>query len=350
MAVGQGFVQADRGIYFGLQSAKGSAASTLKGAISFTKFTTTPQKDVVKGVPMLGRGNYMQQSVGAGFKVDFQAEGWVSLSLFPAFFLALVATKTTTGSSAPYSHAFALLAKAVLMKYATILVVYGESSMGSGVQTEMIRDCRIKSFSFKIVGGDAIKFTFSGSGLNEGPGAASPTLSFDSGIIFPVAVSSANTYTHPSWFPTAANICVTELDIAWDANAVDGPVCINGTGERSDIFLPEAGWTLTHKFLYTTDMVVVYNWINYNTDTPSADTSQLSTAIQTGAFSVQLLANEIITGATHYSMTVSIPSGQWTTAQVDNETPNILTVAHNSYGSDAAITIVNNTSGTNFAI
>lgn len=342
MAIGQGYVQADTGVYAALQSAKGSVASTLKGALSFTKFEVTEEKEVTETEAMLGYGIYHQRAVGRSFKVAGTAEGWTTLSLFPALVFGMIATKTTTGSVAPFSHAYALLTRNINMKYASMYVVYGEASIGSGIQTKMIRDVRITSFTFTFGTTDAVKFSFNWEGLNEGPGAASPTLSFDSNFFIPAPVLATNTVTWPSWFPTAANICATQITLSWNANATDGPACLT-TGEHSDIFLPLAGFDLAISTLYTSDMVQVVNQVNSLTASPSADATELSPNLKEGALSFLFNSLDVAGGSTPYSFAASFPSLQWFKATISNATPNMLTLDAKTFAADATFTIVNAT-------
>jgi hypothetical protein len=348
MSIAQGFVQADRGVYFAIQSGKGTVNTTLKNGIALTKFETTVEKEITEGEPMLGQGNYMQRSVGRSFKVNGTAEGWCTLERFLGFMFSMIATRTTTGSVAPFSHAYALLTRNITMKYGSIFVIMGESAVGTGIQYELVRDVRITSFSFTFTGTDAVKVRFSFEGLNEGAGPGSLTPTFDSTFVIPNPTDSTNTYTWPSWFPTAANVCATGITVNWNASATDGPICLVNS-EHADIFLPKAGWSLDLSFMHTTDMVVVYNWINYGAASAPASSSGLVAPLKEGAFSFQANSSNIAGGSTPYSIAFSFPSLQWVQAQVSNATPDMLSVKAPSFGNDASMTLVNATSGTNMA-
>lgn len=353
MAIAQGYVQNDRGVYFGVQSAKGTQQTTLKGAMSFTKFETTPNKELTNPEAYLGNGIYLPRAVGHSFMVNWTCEGWITLDLFPTFFFSVIGTKGSTTGAGPYTHPYTLITRNINLKYLTILVVQGETSTGTGNQSVMLRDARITAFSFTISGGDAVKFTMSGIALNEGPGAASPTVTFNTGFNIPAPVDATNnTYTYPTavGFPASfANICVNSITVAWNATSQIGPACL-GTGEHSDIFITGASWELTHAMQYDANTIPVYQQINYGTTSPSANTSALIPAIKEGAFSFTISSTTIAGGSTPYSLAMSFPSTQWTEAAFTNATPDVLTVKSRTFSNDATATVVNATAGASMAI
>lgn len=350
MPIGQGFVQSDRGIYLGVQSAKGSPVSTLFGGLSFTRFEITPVKEITEGEPMLGGGNVMQESIGRSYIVNWTAEGWITLDKAALFFLVFFATKGSTTGSGPYTHPFTLLTRNVLMKYLTILAVYGESAMGTGIQKVMMRDCRMTAFSMTISTADAVKFTMSGNAISSGPGAATPTLTFDNSYHIPAPVDATNNqYNYPSWFPASNTICTQSLTVAWNAESVVGPACLQ-SGEHSDIFIPRQSFRLTHAFMHTSDMVQVYNHLVYGTASPANDTSQMNTALKKGPFDFKIASQDIAGGSTPYSFAMSFPDLQWQLTGLSNATPDILTVDSTSFGGNITATIVNATAGASMAL
>ncbi len=352
MPVAQSFIAPDRGLYMGIQSAKGTACTTFKAAAGYTKFEYEIVKGYTKGVPMLGLGNWMQRSVGHDFIVkNGTAEGWMSLDLLLAFLFGLLGTKTTTGASAPFSHAFAWFQKNAIMKYATLLVVDGESSAGTGISVEMIRDVKISNFKYTITGADAVKFSFNFEGLNMGAGAASPTLTTTwlTTPSLPSPVDSVNNiFTWPSWFPVSGTICNNSIEVAWTGNVIEGPACI-GSGEHSDLYIDQQAWELDFKFLHTSDMVDVRNQILALSSTLSADTSALKTGLKEGAFSYALSGLDLAGGSTLKSLSQSFPNLQWVSHKVNNASPSDSDVKAMSFAGDSTATVVNAISGTNFA-
>jgi hypothetical protein len=84
MTIAPGIVSNDSSVYMALQSGKGVAGTVFKGGFGLTKFSVKPVIETVKGVPMLGGGYYMQQSVGYGVLVNITAEGWQTLDVNPS--------------------------------------------------------------------------------------------------------------------------------------------------------------------------------------------------------------------------------------------------------------------------
>ena len=352
MAVGQSFITADRGAYFGIQSAKGTAATTFKAASGLTRLDYEPVKGSTKGVPMLGLGNWRNRAVGHSFAVkNGTCEGWMTVDLFLALLYGMLGTKTTTGVSAPFSHAYAWFLKNSTMKYLTIYVVDGETSTGTGISTEMIRDCKVSNIKYTFSGNDVIKFSFSFEGLNMGAGAASPTLTTTwlttPSLPSPVDATN-NTWTWPSWFPASNTICNVSLDVTWAGNLIEGPPCI-GTGESADLYIDQQSWDLGFKFLYTSDMVAVRNQILAGATTLSADASGLKPALKEGSFSYLVSSQDLAGGSTLKSAAQSFPSLQWFTSKVNNASPTDMDITASSFGSDSTATVVNAISGTDFA-
>lgn len=353
MAVGQGFVRTDRKAFIAKQSAKGTVPTTFNGVTGFTRLETVVEKEFTPGANFLGGGIYTGKAIGRSFVINGTAEGWVSLDLFPAFLFSIIGTKgTTTGAGADKTHPYTFITRNINLPYFSIYVLHGETTPGTGIMTELVRDCRISGpIILNFSSTDAVKFSFPFKGLQEGPGAGGPTLNFSTDFNIPAPIDSANNqYNFPSWFPAANTICATALEVRWEPTVVDGDPCLTN-GEHSDTYITMATWRLNHTLKWTQDMVQVYNHINYGTASPSANASQLVAALKEGAFDFKVSSTNVIpTTSIPYSLAMSFPDLQWLNAQVSNADPDILTTGCVSFGSSMTATIINATSGTAMVI
>jgi hypothetical protein len=344
MTTAQAFVQADLGLYMGLQSSKGTAATALKGAIAFTKFENNAEIMATDGVPMLGpNGFYMQQSVGTAVKATQSGEGWVGLELFPAMVFGAFMTKgTTTGAGADKTHPYTAIVKNSGLPYITIGLVYGENTTpGTGIAggTHVIRDSRLTQFRFTISSLDAIKFTAQWMALNMSSGTGQ-SFTPNTSYVIPNPNGTANTYTFPSFIP--ASVCVNSIDVEWSAQSVQSPPCL-GSGEYGDTLITQAGWTLTFKMQMDVNSIKAYNQILGKADTLAAsNTAGFTPVLKTGAFSFLANSDTVVpTTSTPYSLSGSFPSLQWSAPKITNESPNELTIVAKTFSSDQSFTFVN---------
>lgn len=340
MAVAPGIVSNDSSVYMALESAKGSAGSVFKGGFGFTKFSVKPVLEVTKGVPMLGGGYYMQQSVGRGVLVNITAEGWVTLDVNPAMLLATIATKGTTSVASSVSTTpYTLITKNINKKYATIALIDGETSVGAGIMIRLFRDAIMTNLKYTFAGNDAIKWNASWIALNYGPGSGSETFSFNSNYNIPNPGNSGNVYSYPGFFP--ADVCVHNIGVEWTGQSNVGDICL-GSGEHSDIYIIEAGWKVTAELQADSNSKQVYDTINSKTTTPATGTSAFLPGLQAGAVSLTVKSDNVIPStSTKYSMALSLPSLQWTNAEWTNDNPERVLVESDSFGSDATLTFVN---------
>jgi hypothetical protein len=355
MSVAAGYTQYDLGWYLAKQSAKGSVPTTFKQAGGPTQITPNNNKNVIPGEPTLGGGAYQNKAVGTGFDTGLQVTGIWTLDILPALILAGLAVKgtTTTVNTTVQHHPYTLLTRNSNMPYLSDYEVWGEVTPGTGIQTILRTDLRLTAFSLTISTTDLIKFSATYAGLNEGPGAASPTLVANLTYNNPVPVDTVNNlFTFPSFFPVAANVCLESVTINWNANPVQGPFCL-GSGERSDNYITRAAWSLDFSFMNTTDMVAVYDSIVYGSSSPTANARQMTTAIKEGAWSCLLNSAATIAGsspATPYSQAFSFPSLQWYVVKLTDDTPQKFAVTANSFGNDATMAVENLTTSSNMGI
>jgi hypothetical protein len=347
----QAFVQADLGVYIGKQSVKGTAKTALLGGQQFTKVTPTSEIVRVDGVPMLGpNGIYMQQSLGQVFQSTTDAEGWLDLGIGSAMLLQGFMLKGTTTGATAFSHPHTALVKNSVLPYETIGFVYGENtSAGSGITggTHIVRDNRQTGFSLTLSSTSAPQFTAQWKGLNMGAGST-PTFTPGAVGVIPNPNGTANTYTFPSFIPSA--VCCNTVKLAWTAQTVYSPPCL-GLGEYGDILITQAGWELTFNFQLDVNSIIAHNQILGKADAFASGTSATSPALKTGAFSFVANSDTVVPStATPYSLAGSFPSLQWISAKITDESPNTLEVLARSYGSDQTLTPTNNLASASFII
>lgn len=346
MAIGQGFTLQDESVYFCKQSGKGVLGSAFKGGYALTTFEHTPTKNKVDGVPMLGGGIYMFKSMGLNTIQNFTAGGWITLDTFAAFIFSMFMSKATSGSG-PYTHVWSAITKNINMPYYSIAVVHGESSTpGSGILTVFIRDARLTAFSFTISTSGAITWTASFMGLNMGVGAGTETFSFNGSFVIPDPAIGTTVLTWPSWFPASNTISCSSFTATLAANVTASPAGI-GTGEAADILFDKAGWTLAFDFQSTSDMVAVYEWINFGAVSALSASSAMTTGLKEGAFSFVASSLDVIpTTSTPYSFAGSFPDVQWDSARMTAASPQRLLVPAGTFGSGQTFTVTNNSNST----
>jgi hypothetical protein len=255
--------------------------------------------------------------------------------------LATIATKgTTVVVSGVSTHPYTLISRNINKKYATIALIDGESTVGSGVMTRIFRDAIMTNLKYTFVGNDAVKWTASWIALNYGPGSGSETFSFNSNYNIPNPNSSTdNAYTFPGFFP--AGVCTHNIGVEWTGQSSVGDICMP-SGEHSDIYITSAGWKLTAELQADANSKQVYDMINSKTITPASGTSSFLPGLKVGATSLLVNSDNVIpTTSTKYSMAVSLPSLQWTNAEWTNDNPEKVLVESDSFGSDATLTFVN---------
>lgn len=353
MTVAPGFTQFDYTTALAKQgSGKGTAATTLKSGAGIEKTTDKATRQVVDGVPYQGGDAYMQEAVGVGFDVGLSFNGRVTLDMIPSLILSGMATKgtTTTINTTVQHHPWTPIKRNSGMPYLTGYGDWGETAPGSGIMTIIKRDLKATAWNITQAQAAAIEFTADFAGLNQGPGAASPTVTVDTNYHIPDPHSTVITY--PAFFPTVDKICLESWNIQWNANPTQGFFCV-GSGERSDNYITRMGLTGDLIFSLTTDMVAVFNTIMYGTATPTADTSQMKAGLQKGGLTFKIASLDTIAGsspATPYSWTFTLPSVQWYVADPQDETPNTLHLVWHSFGSDWTTSQDNLTTSTNYTI
>jgi hypothetical protein len=263
-----------------------------------------------------------------------------------------MATKgtTTTVNTTVQRHPWTPIKRNAGLPYLSAYDDWGESAPGSGIMTTITRDLKMISWNVSQAQGAAIEWNAAWAALNTGPGAASPTVTVDTGYHIPDPQSTVITY--PSFFPTADKICLENWNVQWNANNTQGFFCV-GSGERSDNYITRMGLSGDLVFSLTADMVQVYNYIMYGTASPASDSSQMKAGLQEGGLTTKMISLDTIAGsspATPYSWTITKPSIQWYVAEPQDDTPNTLHLVWKSFGSDWTTSQDNLTTSTNYTI
>jgi hypothetical protein len=280
--------------------------------------------------------------------------GWGSLTQLGAFIATCcsgIKGTTTVLATSGFSTPYTMNTKNSTKKYLTIAEIENETSAGVGLLKRMVRDAVAGNCRITIVSKQAFTFEISGTGINEGPGAASGiTYSFNSNLHVPDISNSANALTYPSIMPSG--FCSSQVNLTYSANLTYGPNCI-GSVEPSDILIDNARWTVDGQGIADTNFASFYKSVNYGTTSPAANTSALTAALATGALTIALVSDDIIASsspATPFGITFYFPDMQYTSANFTGNNPRMGQWTAKSYNANMTITVNNDLSSASMAI
>jgi hypothetical protein len=350
----QGYILPDSSLYVAVQSAFGTPATTLKGAMGITDYEITHNKDTIEGVAMLGTGIFRNQDIPTGVTVSWRVTGWGSITQLGSLLAWAgqgVKGTTTVAGTTGFSHPHTMNTKNSTKKYGTLAIVENETSAGVGLLKEFLRDAVASNLNVNIVSKQAFTFEITGSAINVGPGAASGiSYSFNSALHVPNISNPANAITYPSIFP--AGFCSTQLNLTFAADVSYGPNCI-GSVEASDILIGQARWSVSGSGIADTNFASFYKSVNYGTTSPSANTSAMTAALPTGALTIALVSDDIIASsspATPFGITFYFPDMQYTSANFTGNNPRMGQWTAKSYNANMTITVNNDLSSASMAI
>jgi hypothetical protein len=336
------FTKTDARVYAALESAKGSLASAYKTAEQFVTWSHATDKIYVPGVAGLGSGIWKQKNTGTTFQIQDTLDGRMTLQTLPSIIFLGDHTKATTGAGPDYTHVYTPIDRNSELPYMSLGLVWGEQgTLGAGAMTRFTRDTRIVSREITVDSEDVLKFTIGFGALNEGAGAGTETFAADTGIITPQPNGpSANVYTYPSFAP--AGMCVNDFKMTWTPNVVYGKACL-GSGEKSDILIDEAGWTIAFTAIADSNITQLYNQINYLKNTGLSIDAAMNAAIKEGAFSFLINSTDVIpTSSTPYSFAGNFPNLQWNKINWNtNQTPQTVTFEATSFVKAHTFTFIN---------
>jgi hypothetical protein len=350
----QGYVITDSAAYAALQSGFGVAAPTMKGAVGITDYDVEPVKDTIEAVPMLGRGYWKFQDLPAGVSVNWSLNGWGSLTQLAAFiatFCSGLKGSSTTLATTGFSHPYTMNTKNASKKYMTLAIIENEASAGVGLKKIFVRDCVASSVVINIVSKQAFTFEARGYGINMGPGASSGiSYSFNNNLHVPDISNPTNAITYPEFFPDG--FCSNQLTLTYTATLAYGPNCI-GSVEASDIIIKDARWTVAGSGIADDNFAEFDDQVNYGTDTPGNDTSQLTAALKTGELSIELVSDDVIADsdpATNFSIVFDFPDMQFTSSKFGTGDVRMGNWNAKSFDSNMTITVNNDISSASMTL
>lgn len=350
----QGYVITDSAVYFAQQSGFGTPATTMKGAVGLTEYDIEPVKDTIEGVAMLGRGYWKFQDIPAGVSVNWSISGWGSLTQLAAFIASLcsgVKGATSTLATTGFSTVYTMNTHNSTKEYFTLAVIENEASAGVGLKKMFVRDCVASSVVINIVSKQAFTFEARGNGINMGPGAATGiSYSFNNNLHVPDISNPANAITYPSFVPTG--FCSNSIVLTYTATLAYGPNCI-GSVEASDIIIKDARWTAAGSGIADDNFATFDNEVNYGTDTPGNDTSQLTAALKTGDLNIEVVSDDIIASsspATNFGIVFDLPDMQFTSSKFGTGDVRMGNWNAKSFDSNMTITVNSDLSSANMTL
>jgi hypothetical protein len=294
MAFAEGSTQFDLTTALARQvGGKGVVPTTFKNCAGIEKINPTTNKTVVEGRPYQGGDAYGPKSVGVGFDSGAQIEGTFTFDMLPILLLGgmMVKGSTTVVNTSVQHHPLTPLKRNLALPLISIYEDWGESAPGTGILTIIKRDAKQTAWSITQAQADGVRFNSTYDALNEGPGAASPTVTLSTGYIIPDPNSTVLTY--PSWFPAFTDACLENVGVNWNGTKVQGPFCI-GSGERSGNYVTRMGFSGDMTLPLDSNTQPIYDNIIYGTDTPGADASQMTAAIKEGPLTIKWKSLDII--------------------------------------------------------
>jgi hypothetical protein len=348
----QGYSLQDNGFYFAIQSAFGSQATTLKGADGLIDYEVQQVKDTLEGVAHLGSGFWRGQDIPTGVKVTWKVTFQGSVTQVISFMAActqMIKGTSTALATTGFTHPHTANTHNTTKKYMTLAFVENETSTGVGTPRIMVRDCVAATCNVTIQSGQFFQVEATGSGISSGPGASS-SFSFNNAFHIPNISNPANVVTYPSFVPVG--FCSTQINLAYSATLEYGPNCI-GSPYASDIILSNPRWQMSGSGIADSNFATFHSYVNYGTATPTANTSQQTATMQTGAMEVLLVSDDSIPSsspATPFSVDFYFPDVQYITAELTGTTVRMGNWTSKTYNHAMTLAAANDLSSASMAI
>jgi hypothetical protein len=341
----------DNAVGLGAQGAAGTVASTFQFALHYANATRDVDKRIIETGAAMGKGFANQKRYNSGFRVNFTADGVMTLGTLPAhmFYPIGGAPVTITEASGAKKHTFSAAQITPQVPYMSAAILYGTYHNGTTFTTpqfkRFLRDGVANALGYTLSIDAAPAWNIGMAFANEGNGAGSETYEFDNDYQI-VNSAGANTLavTLPSWMPSFGDLCDQSIAAEFAFTETENG-CMN-TGERLTQSVVN-GATITLVTLWdTTYARQIEDYVNYLTaTTPVTGGSAIDVGFAEGAISYVAQSIEDVAGAdpgTKHSLAGSFPSVQWTKAmQALNGETVTLTLTGQTFKTDFTHAITN---------